>query len=397
MNPVSLMNTTSSSSVGKSLSSFSGLVVVEFASVLAGPLVGMFFAELGARVIKIENPGTGGDGTRRWRTAQEETQSDISAYFASANVGKESLALNLEDSADRQVAMQLIAKADILIHNFKTGDATRYGLAYNDCIVLNPRLIYASISGYGASDARTGYDAVIQAESGFMSMNGEADGFATKMPLALMDILAAHQLKEGILTALYERQITGFGAEIHVSLYDAAVSSLANQSSNYLKTGVNPGRMGSDHPNIVPYGRVFVTADKKECILAVGTDAQYRRLCAILGLDISDVYQTNAQRVAHREQVYSQIASAISSWNCGELLEQLAKEEIPSGRVRTVAEVCEELRATGHLLFSEESISLRSIAFTSSNFEAISIARAPHFDEHGIELRREFSPSNSND
>src|SRR5690606_25461480 len=204
------------------------------ANVLAGPSVGQFFAELGARVIKIENAATNGDVTRSWKLSSEDPLSDTPAYFCAANWGKSSLPLNLNQVTDLQQLYELVKQADVVIASYKPGDAEKLQVDYNTLKELNPKLIYGHITGYGPADSRAGYDAVIQAESGFMYLNGEKDGPPVKMPVALMDILAAHQLKEGILVAMLKRTKTGLGQLVQVSLIQSAVSALANQATNYL-------------------------------------------------------------------------------------------------------------------------------------------------------------------
>jgi len=256
-----------------------GLKVLELASVLAGPGVGQFFAELGAEVIKVENLKTGGDVTRTWKLASEKAEDDRSAYFSSVNWGKKSLALDLTDSSGKSIVQKLAAQTDVVIASFKSGDAEKLGVAYSQLQKVNPKLIYGQITGYGSDNARVGYDAVIQAESGFMDMNGERGGSPLKMPVALVDVLAGHQLKEGLLLALLKREKTGEGSWVEVSLIQAAIASLANQASNWLVAQSLPSRQGSLHPNIAPYGESFETKDGRQVILAVGNDRQFADLC----------------------------------------------------------------------------------------------------------------------
>jgi len=221
---------------------FEDLKVLELASVLAGPSVGQFFAELGATVIKVENPNTSGDVTRSWKGAGETTD-DRSAYFCSVNWGKKSIAVNLETVEGRNIVHRLAEQADVLIASYKPGDSTKIGVDYETLSALNPGLIYGQITGYGSNDPRVGYDAVIQAEAGFISINGEPGRTSLKMPVALVDILAGHHLKEGILLAMLEKSKTGKGGFVEVSLIQAAVSSLANQATNWL-IGQNSSETG---------------------------------------------------------------------------------------------------------------------------------------------------------
>ncbi|MEM8559664.1 MAG: CaiB/BaiF CoA-transferase family protein, partial [Bacteroidota bacterium] len=263
---------------------FADLVVLELANVLAGPSVGQFFAELGATVWKVESPRTQGDVTRRWRLPTEP-DTDRPAYFTAVNWGKQSLALDLAHPDGRALLHQLAAQSDVVLTSFRPGTAARLGADAATLRALDARLVVASISGYGSDHLRAGYDAVVQAESGWMFMNGYPDGPPTKLPVALVDVLAAHQLKQAILVALLQRARTGEGAHVHVSLLDAAVSALVNQASNWLTAGHSPQRMGSAHPNIAPYGSLFRTADGHDLLLAVGTDRQFAHLCTVLGLD----------------------------------------------------------------------------------------------------------------
>ena len=321
---------------------FENLKVVELASVLAGPLVGTFFAELGAEVIKIENKSTHGDVTRTWKLPNESPLLNFSAYYAAANYGKQSLFLDLKSESDFSHVLELIAVADILIVNFKVGDAERLGLDALGLRAKFPQLIYAALTGFGEDDNRTAFDVVLQAETGYMFMNGEKNSKPLKMPIAFIDILAAHQLKEGILCALIQRGHTGKGAKVSVSLYDAAIASLANQATNYLMADTIPTRMGSGHPNIAPYGDLFQTVNGEWIVLAIGTDKQFIDLLQVLDLSklLSDVkYITNASRVLNREALNSLLTATIGSYTAEKLEGLLASRNIPFGRVKNMAEV----------------------------------------------------------
>ncbi len=292
---------------------FKDLLIVELASVLAGPAVGMFFAELGARVIKIENKRTKGDVTRSWKLPKEDKNKELSAYYHSVNWQKESLLLDLMSSSDQQQAIEWIKQADIVISNYKAGSAVKVGMSYEQLKEINPSLIYASVSAYGEDNPAPGFDAMIQAETGWIFMNGEKDGNPVKMPVALMDILAGHQLKEGVLLALLKRQQTGLGSKVSVSLFDTGVASLANQASNWLNEGVLPKRKGSQHPNIAPYGDIFYTKDQKAIILGTGTQKQFENLCDCLELSSlkTDLnFTTNALRLSNRASLNSILEKA---------------------------------------------------------------------------------------
>ncbi|HMQ49034.1 MAG TPA: CoA transferase [Saprospiraceae bacterium] len=328
----------------RTLPLFSSLKVVELAGVLAGPAVGMFLAELGARVIKIENPKTGGDMTRHWRLPCEDPSYPESAYYCSVNWGKEVLFLDINEPKDRQRLDELLKDADIVISNFKPESARRMQLDGAAILKNNPGAIVAELSGFGADDGRPAFDVVLQAEAGFMYMNGEPGGVPVKMPVALIDVLAAHQMKEAMLIALLERQMTGNGAVVRVSLLEAALSALANQATNWLMAGHIPQPMGSAHPNIAPYGDVFYGKDGKALVLAIGTEGHFEKLCQILELKelLSDSrFATNVQRVAHREGLIAILAAAIAQYDRADLLEKLLANGIPAGSIRNMQEVFE--------------------------------------------------------
>lgn len=329
------------------------LKVLELASVLAGPSVGQFFAELGAQVIKVENVN-GGDVTRSWKIAGEKTD-DRSAYFCSINWGKQSIAIDLTHAEGQKIIHELVTKTDILIASYKPGDAEKLKVDYTTLSAINPRLIYGQITGYGPTNPKVGYDAIIQAESGFMFMNGEPGGPSLKMPVALIDVLAGHQLKEAILLALIERYQTDRGSFVDVSLIQAAISSLVNQATNFLIGGKIPGKHGSAHPNIAPYGDMFITSDGKELLLAVGNDKQFKALCEILQIDIwqDAMFATNVDRVSNRKALNAQLNIAISKCNSVEIANALNERKVPGGLIRNLSDVFNEPEARD-LLFERD-------------------------------------------
>lgn len=373
---------------------FSDLLVIELASVLAGPSVGQFFAELGATVIKVENPRTGGDVTRRWNAPGEVRADDRSAYFCCCNYGKKSVALDLSTDPGREALHQLVADADVVLTSFRPGTAAALGADADTLCALNDRLIVGGITGYGPDDDRAGYDAVIQAEAGFTYMNGSPDGPPTKLPVALMDVLAAHQLKEGLLVKLLQRERTGAGGVVTVSLLQAAVSALVNQATNYLVAGHVPERMGSAHPNIAPYGTLYPTADGTPVVLAVGTDRQFAALCAVLGLDDlphDPDYATNADRVAHREALDWILESCIERVDAQALLDALHERNVPAGAVRRMPEVFDDSHAAamtlGPLHDAMSPAGLRQTAFSAPT-PTDSLLPPPHYGEHTREVLR---------
>ncbi len=318
------------------------LLVIETAAVLAGPAVGLHLAELGARVIKIENKRAGGDVTRKWKLPGEDPSSPISAYFCSVNWGKEHVFLDLKDEADRQQFDELIAQAHVLITNHLAADSEKLGLTRERLKQLNPTLVQGHIKGFADQDDRPAFDVVLQAETGYISMTGTDQDHLAKLPIALIDVLAAHQLKEGILLALLQRERTGRGAYVEVSLEKAALTGLINQASNYLMAGHVAGPLGTLHPNIAPYGETFICADGGRMILAVGSDQQFHGLCQALEapeLRDDDRYRSNTDRVNARRQLADALQQRIALRKRDELLDALLKAGVPSGAVRTMDEV----------------------------------------------------------
>ncbi|SHJ63320.1 Crotonobetainyl-CoA:carnitine CoA-transferase CaiB [Hymenobacter daecheongensis DSM 21074] len=360
---------------------FADLVILELATVLAGPQVGQFFAELGAFVLKVEPPA--GDVTRTWKTAAEPAETDISAYFSSSNWGKKSIVLDLRTPAGLAAVYRLAARADVVLASYKPGDAEKLGVDYDTLRQHNPELIYGHLSGYGPASPRAGYDAVLQAEAGFMHLNALPGHAPQKMPVALIDLLAAHQLKEGLLTALYRRACTGEGALVQVSLLDSALASLANQAATFLVAGHDPQPLGSGHPSIVPYGTVYRAADGVQLILAVGTDRQFQQLCAALSRAewaAEPRFATNEARVAHRAELEALLHARIGEVNGAELLRQLEGLGVPAGAVRTVGEALTHESAGAMLLpapadFAHQGV--RTVAFRSPAWPEVAALSAP--------------------
>jgi len=317
------------------------LKVIELSTVLAGPAVGMFFAELGADVLKIEHPSLP-DVTRSWKLASEDPQEPVSAYFSSVNYRKRYATLDLLSEEGQQAIRELIRDCDVLLMNFKKGDDLKFHLTTDEVHALNPATIIGKITGFGDESDRVAYDLILQAETGFMSMNGTPGSGPVKMPVALIDVLAAHHLKEGLLVALLERERTGKGAVVSVSLYDAAVTSLVNQASNYLMEQHIPQRIGSLHPNIAPYGELFTTLDNKLVTFAIGSIAHFKKLCAFLAVtELSeDVrFSDNVSRVQHRAELFTLLQTAIALYDAEKLNTEMQLLNIPMGIVRSLDEV----------------------------------------------------------
>ena len=328
----------------------SKLKIVELSSVLAGPSVGMFFAELGCEVIKIENKKEGGDITRQWKLVSEDKNSSISAYYSAVNYNKKSVFLDFYLEDDLQKLQTYLKNCDIVILNFKEKDYAKFSLTFEDLVTINPKIIYAKITGFEEGSNRVAYDLVLQAETGLMFMNGQEDSEPTKFPIAIIDLFAAHQLKEGILVALFERMFDNKPKKITVSLYESAIASLANQASNYLMENHIPTRQGSLHPNIAPYGEIFTTEDAKQMTLAIGSDKQFINLMEYLQIDCIDKFKTNQLRIENRQELFKIIEDKISKKSSKEIKIVLEKKEIPYGFIKNLAEVFEEKTAQNMIL-----------------------------------------------
>lgn len=323
---------------------YKNLVVVELARVLAGPWIGQILADLGATVIKVESPE--GDDTRRWGPPflhDRDGRKGDAAYFHSCNRGKRSIVADLKSENGRKLVHDLVAGADVLIENFKVGGLEKYGLDYATLSARHPKLVYCSVSGFGQDGPyaqRPGYDFLSQAMSGIMDLTGEADGEPQKMGVAFADIFTGLYGLVGVQAALAQRERTGMGQQIDVSLLDSMVGVMANQAMNYLVSGTPPRRMGNVHPNICPY-QTFATADE-QIVIAVGNHDQFVKLCAVLGRpDIgSDArYASNERRVANRDALCDTLQSAFSEWSRASLLDALAEAGVPAAPINSMAEV----------------------------------------------------------
>jgi crotonobetainyl-CoA:carnitine CoA-transferase CaiB-like acyl-CoA transferase len=314
-----------------------GLKVVELARILAGPWAGQLLADLGAEVIKVERPGDG-DDTRGWGPPFAADGS--AAYFHSCNRGKTSLSIDLASKEGQARVRDLVRDADIVIENFKVGGLAAYGLDHPSLAAINPRLIYCSITGFGQDGpyaGRAGYDFIIQGMGGLMDLSGEPDGAPQRAGVAVADLFTGLYASTAILAALRGREATGMGCHIDMALLDVQVAMLANQAMNYLVGGDVPHRIGNAHLNIAPY-RTFPVADG-HVIVAVGNDAQFRRLCALLGVAEEGRFATNSGRVQNRAALDALLAPAIALRRRDELLAALAASGIPAGPINDVGEV----------------------------------------------------------
>jgi crotonobetainyl-CoA:carnitine CoA-transferase CaiB-like acyl-CoA transferase len=326
-----------------------GIKVLDLSRILAGPWAGQMLADLGADVIKVERPGVG-DDTRAWgppympvTAGFDDAEDHEAAYFQAANRGKRSLCVDMSQPRGQDIIKQLAMQADVLIENFKVGGLAKYGLDYSSLSALNPRLVYCSITGFGQTGPykdRAGYDFMIQAMGGLMSVTGEPDGEPMKVGVALADVMTGLYASNAIQGALIHQLRTGQGQHIDLALLDVQVATLANQAMNYLATGDNPKRLGNAHPNIVPY-QAFATADG-HLILAVGNDGQFQRFCKVAGnptLAHHADYVTNALRVANRDSLVPQIIGLLQQQSTDWWLAALNEVGVPCGPICTLDEV----------------------------------------------------------
>lgn len=336
------------------MGALSGITVLDLSRVLAGPWASQLLADLGADVIKIENPGSG-DDTRHWGPPWTGPDRGESAYYLCANRGKRSVTLDLKSESGKAALRELAAGADVMLENFKTGTTRKLGIDYETLSELNPRLVYCSITGFGQTGPYRdlpGYDFLVQAMGGLMSVTGERDGEPgagpQKVGVALSDILTGLYASNGILAALHEREQSGLGQYIDVALLDVTAACLANQATNFLVGNVVPGRLGNAHPNIVPY-QSFASADG-HFILAVGNDQQFARLCEIVDMpELAEdpAFSTNAARVAHRDSLIAKLSPVFEEQTSEHWLSACQARNVPAGPLNTIDEVFadEQVRA----------------------------------------------------
>src|SRR5437763_600827 len=318
-----------------------GLRVFDLTRVLAGPTCAQMLADLGADVIKVERPGAG-DDTRGFAPPYMPGTEE-SAYFVGVNRNKRSVTLDIAKPEGQAIALQLIAQCDILVENFKVGALAKYGLGYDQLHAKFPRLIYCSITGFGQTGPyapRPGYDSLIQAMGGIMSLTGEPDGMPMKVGVPVGDLFAGLYGCIGVLAALRHREQTGTGQQIDIGMLDCHLAWLANQAMNYLATGENPPRLGYQHPNIVPY-QVFPTADG-HIVLSIGNDPTFKRFCDNFGLSHlleDERFATNAARVQNRTLVTDTLTPIMKTKTTGEWVRRLEELKIGCGPINTLKEV----------------------------------------------------------
>lgn len=316
-----------------------GIKILDLSRVLAGPFCTMILGDLGAEVIKVEAPGSG-DDTRNWGPPFKQ---DISAYYLCANRNKKSVTIDLKSAQGIEQIKELVAEADVVINNFKTGTMEKFGLEYKTLSHINNKIIYCSITGFGETGPYKnipGYDFIIQAMSGLMSITGTEESGPQKLGVAIVDVLTGLYATIGIQAALIEREQSGKGQKIDVSLYDSAVSALINIGSNYLMTSKIPKRLGNEHANIVPY-QTFITEDG-EMVIAVGNDGQFKKLCEIIDypeLAMDARFQTNPARVKHRQKLIPILQRAFLQKNTAYWKEKCDVNNVPCGPIQNLKEV----------------------------------------------------------
>ncbi|WP_341019653.1 CaiB/BaiF CoA-transferase family protein [Brevundimonas diminuta] len=339
-----------------------GVRILDLSRVLAGPWATQTLADLGAEVIKIERPGAG-DDTRHWGppfTTTADGAPGDAAYFLCANRGKKSVELDIASPEGAEAVRRLAATCDVVVENFKTGGLKKYGLDYASLAAVNPKLVYCSITGFGQDgpDAhRAGYDYMIQAMGGLMSITGQPDGAPGAEPMkvgvAVVDLFTGLYASNAILAALWHARASGEGQHVDIALFDVQAAMLANQATNYFVSGKAPSRMGNAHPNLAPY-QPFPCSDGM-VIIAVGNDGQFRALCGALGLQVEDRFATNALRVAEREALGPLIAAKTQGFTMQGLMQALEAAGVPCGPVNTIDQVFEEPQAIHRGLTVEQT------------------------------------------
>jgi crotonobetainyl-CoA:carnitine CoA-transferase CaiB-like acyl-CoA transferase len=368
-----------------------GVLVADFSRILAGPYATMLLADLGAEVVKVEGPA--GDDTRSWTPPVRDGES---TYYLGINRGKRSIALNLRDEADAGLGRELARRADVLIENFKPGGLDRYGLDYESVRGANPGVVYASITGFGSGAGRhvPGYDLMVQAISGLMSLTGDPDGPPYRAGISVFDVMAGNHAVIGILAALRHRDATGQGQRVEVNLLSSALTGLVNHSSAYAAGGVVPYRMGNAHPSVFPY-EPLPTKDN-DLIIAAANDSQFRKLCDVLGIpEVADDprFARNADRTENRDQLRPLLTERLAERGAVEWFDLLVQAGVPSGPINTI---------DGGFAMAER-FELDPIVEVGDGDRAVPTTRnpirfsetpvsyslpPPGLDEHGTELRK---------
>ncbi len=367
-----------------------GLLVADFSRVLAGPYCTMILGDLGAEIIKVEGPA--GDDTRHW---MPPVRHGVSTYYLAINRNKRSIRLNLKDDGDRAAAAELARRADIMVENFKPGGLRQFGLDYGSVSAANPAVIYASITGFGSGGGAhlPGYDLIVEAMSGLMSLQGDPDGPPYRAGIAVFDVMSGLQAAIGVLAALDHRRRTGQGQLVEVNLLATALAGMVNQTGAYASAGVVPHRMGNSHPSLFPY-EPLPTLDG-DLVVAAGNDAQFRSLCAVLGvpdLGVDERFAANAGRTANRDQLRPLLVERLMQRTAAQWFDDLISAGVPCGPINNVA---------GGVAFAEQ-IGLRPVITAGEGDSAVPGIRnpltfsataprydlpPPKLDEHGEQIR----------
>ncbi|MEV6266907.1 CoA transferase [Kribbella sp. NPDC051936] len=369
----------------------SGLLVADFSRILAGPYATMLLADLGADVVKVESPG--GDDTRSW---QPPVRDGVSTYYLAVNRNKRSIALDLKDPSDLVAAQELARRADVLVENFRPGGLARFGLDYETVAAGNPRLVYASISGFGSGPggaALPGYDLIVQAISGLMSLTGDPSGEPYRAGISVFDVMAGLHATIGVLSALNLRHETGRGQHVEVNLLSSALSGLVNQSSAYVAGGVVPLRMGNSHPSLFPY-EPLPCADG-ELIITAGNNGQFRKLVEVLGVpELADDprFDRNEKRTARREELRPLLVERLMTRTKLEWFREIIAAGVPCGPINTVdagVAFAEDIGLDPVVTVGDIPTVRNPITFSGS--AASYRLPPPDLDEHGAELRKWLS------
>jgi crotonobetainyl-CoA:carnitine CoA-transferase CaiB-like acyl-CoA transferase len=367
-----------------------GLVVADMSRILAGPYCSMLLGDLGATVVKVEGPG--GDDTRTWMPPVKD---GVSTYYLSIGRNKRSVVLDFREPDDRALAAELLRSADIAIENFKPGGLRRFGLDYETAAAHNPRLVYLSISGFGTAEGAwlPGYDLMVQAVSGLMSLTGDPDGPAFRAGISVFDVMAGMHGLIGVLAALHQRDQTGRGQHVEVNLLSSAMSGLVNQTAAYTAGGVVPRRMGNAHPSLFPY-ETMPTADR-DMIITAGNDRQFRSLCEVLGIPgVADDprFGSNADRTRNRGQLRPLLLAELAKWKAADLFLALNKAGVPCGPINSIGEGVELAESLGLAPRVELGTDGRSVTLVRNpiGFSDAAVRYdlpPPELGEHGEEVK----------
>jgi crotonobetainyl-CoA:carnitine CoA-transferase CaiB-like acyl-CoA transferase len=369
-------------------SALAGILVADFSRVLAGPLCTMTLGDLGADVVKVERPD-GGDDTRAWGPPWHD---EGATYYLGLNRNKRSVVLDLKDPGDLALARRLAARADVVVESFRPGTIDRLGLGYDDVAAGNPGVVYCSISAFGTGEraaALPGYDLLLQAMSGLMSVTGETDGRPLKVGAALIDMICGLYAANAVLAALHARTASGSGQRVHVSLMDSALAALLNQAAGFLNAGVVPGRLGNRHPSITPY-ETYRAADG-DFAVACGNDALFRRLCAAIDrpeLPDDERFAGNEARLEHRDELTAELEAAFADAPAADWVARLGAAGVPAGPINDIGAAFAFAEGLG-LEPAVEVDGVRTVRspMTLSATPAEVRRRPPRLGEHNAEIR----------